>query len=114
MFELVRRDVVWGNPQVSRCGLKRRELKFDPTTTMDDDGLNGENQRGRGINDGRRLMDDGKRGKDHYLLAFQKCIAGSAYTYKVQEGHNGIGIRKEGTIRNDYRYVYSKSSIHSK
>jgi len=29
----------------------------------------------------------------------------------VQEGHSGI--RKEGTVRNDCRYVLSKSSIHS-
>jgi hypothetical protein len=42
-------------------------------------GGNGDNQRGR-------LMDDGKRDKDHYLLAFQKCIVGSAHTYMVQEG----------------------------
>jgi len=41
-------------------------------------------------------MDDGKRGKDYCLLAFQKCIVGSAYTYKVQEEHSRIGIRKDG------------------
>jgi len=29
---------------------------------------------------------------------FHRCIAGSAHTYKVQEGHDGIGTRKEGTI----------------
>jgi len=47
---------------------------------------------GNGGNDGRRL-------KDYYFLAFQKCIVGSAHTYKVQEGHNGKGIRKEPHIR---------------
>jgi len=29
----------------------------------------------------------------------RECIVGSAYTYMVQEGHNGIGIRKEGNIK---------------
>ena len=41
------------------------------------------------------------------------CIVGSAYTYKVQVGYTVIGLRKEGTIRNYFRYVLSKSSIHS-
>jgi len=40
------------------------------------------------------------------------CIVGSAYTYKVQVGYTVIRIRKDGTIRNYYRYVLSKSTIH--
>ena len=37
------------------------------------------------------------------------CIVGSAYTYKVQEGYNGI---RKVPSKNYYRYLLSKSSIH--
>jgi hypothetical protein len=57
-------------------------------------------------------MDDGERTTKYGLpkKMVKDCIVGSAYTYKVHEGNNGIGRY----CRIYYRYVLSKSTIHSK
>ena len=76
-------------------------LKFNPTNQPTNDGGN----------DGRQGKDNGDVVNQLWLpkKMVKDCIVGSAYTYKVQEGYNGI---RKVPSKNYYRYLLSKSSIH--